>query len=118
MLMNGVRIFRIDISRQFFRGHRSELCAAEEIGPGPLEMAPANSAQFLPRLFVREGNLEIAPGQAAILGKEEPAGEAYEIPDDKQKPERKSARDGRSRAIQKVNAEFEHAGAAGRRISA
>ena len=83
MLMNGVRIFRVDIARQFFRRHRPELRAAEETGAGPLEMAPANLAQFSRGFFVREGDLEIAPGKPPILRQEEPAGEAHEIPKNK-----------------------------------
>src|SRR5438874_8578882 len=84
MFMNGLRIFRFDISPQFFRRHRPELRAAEKIGAGPLEMAPANSAQFSRRFFVREGGFEIAPGEPAILRQEKPAGKAHEIPENKQ----------------------------------
>jgi hypothetical protein len=81
-------------------------------------MAPANSAQFLSRFFVREGDLEIAPGEPAILRQQEPPGEAHEIPEGEQNAQRKSARDCRSDAIQKINAEIEHAGAADRRSRA
>jgi hypothetical protein len=83
-----------------------------------LEMAPANSAQFSRRFFVREGDLEIAPGEPAILRQQEPAGEPHDIPEDKQNPQRKRARDGRARAIQKINAEIEHAGKANRPVRA
>ena len=118
MFMNGVRIFRFDISPQFFRRHRPELRAAEETGAGPLEMAPANSAQFSRRFFVREGGLEIAPGEPAILRQEKPAGKAHEIPENKQNAQGKRAGDCRPGAIEKVNAEIEHAGAASRRTRA
>src|SRR4051794_38694530 len=75
MLVNSIRIFLFDITRQFFRRHRAELGAAEEIGARPLEMTPADLAQFSRRFFVREGDLEIAPGEPAILRQEEPASE-------------------------------------------
>src|SRR3954470_24628961 len=111
MLMNGVRIFRFDMSCQVFWRHRSELRAAEEIGPGPLKMAPANAAQFSRRFFIREGDLEISPGQPTILGQQEPAGEPHEIPENKQNSQRQRARYCGPGAIQEVDAEIEHAGA-------
>ena len=109
MLMNGVRIFRFDITRQVFRRHRPELRAAEEIRPGPLKMAPANSPQFPGRLFTHEGDFEVSASQAAIPGKEEPGAEAREISEGEEEPQRKPARDCRARAVQKVDAEIEHA---------
>ena len=47
-----------------------------------------------------------------------PAAQAQEASDGEQDPHREKARDGRARAIQKINAEVEHAGAANRRIRA
>src|SRR5450432_2855427 len=108
--MHRIQIFCFDISRQFFRRHRTHLDAADQIGAEALEMAASDPSQFPGRFFLREGNLEIAPREAAIFREQQPGAQAHEISDGEQNAHRKCARDRRARAIQEVNAEIEHAG--------
>ena len=75
-------------------------------------MAADNPSQFPRRLLLRKGDVEITPREPAIVREQQPGTQSHEISDGKQNAQRKCARDRRARAIQKVNAEIEHAGSA------
>ena len=77
-------------------------------------MAANNPSQFPRRLFLPESDFKITPGQPAILREQQPCAQSHEISYGKQDAQRESARDRRARAIQKVDAEIEHAGSARR----
>ena len=110
LTMDRIEVFRFEVSRHFFRRHRTHLYAADQIGAEVLEMAPNNPSQFPRCLFLRKSDVEITPGQLAILREQQPGAQSQDISDGKQNAQRKCARDCRARAIQKVDAEIEHAG--------
>jgi GT2 family glycosyltransferase len=112
--MHSVEIFGFDTACQFFKRHGDHLEAAEQIGAEPLKIPAGNTTQFPRGLFLREGDLQIPPSEPPVLREQQPRAEAQKISQGEEEADRKSARDGRSRAIQKVNAEFEHAGPASR----
>ena len=110
LAMCRLEVFRFEMSRHFFRWHRTHLDAADQIGAEVLEMAADNSSHFPRRFFLRKGDLKITSREPAIVWKQQPGAKAHEISDSKQNAQRKCARDCRARAVQKVNAEIEHAG--------
>ena len=116
--MQSVEIFGFDIVRKFFERHRNHLEAGKQIRAEALKIPAGDPTQFTRRRFVGEGNLQVAPRQTAIFGKHRPGAKAEEISDCEQSAHGKRARDGGAGAIQKINAEVEHAGAASRRIRA
>ena len=75
-------------------------------------MAADDAAQFSRGLFFPQSDLEVSAGEPAVLGEEQPGAQPHDFSQAKQETHRKSARDCRPRAIQKVDAEIEHAGAA------
>jgi hypothetical protein len=112
--MECVEILRWHTAYQFFPRHRNHLEAANEIGALPLKIPAANPAKFLWRFFPCKGDLEVAARQAAILGKQEPRDEAHEASHGKQNAHRECVRDGHTPAVEKIDAEIEHAGSARR----
>jgi len=108
-VMNRIEVFRFEMSRRFSRRHRPHLDTADQIGAQVLKMATDNSSQFSWRLLIRKSDVEIAPRQPAILRKQQPCDPAHEISHDKQNTQRQRAHDCCARAVQKVDAEIEHA---------
>jgi hypothetical protein len=109
LAMCRLEVFRFEMSRHVFRWHRTHLDAADQIGAEVLEMPPDNSSHFPRRFFLRKGDLKITSREPAIVWKEQPGAKAHEISDSKQNAQRKCAHDCCARAVQKVNAEIEHA---------
>jgi hypothetical protein len=112
--MDRLEIFRLEMVRDFFRWHPAHLPAGNQVGAEALEMAANNPSQFARRFFAGKGNLKITPRKLAIVREEEPGAKAQELAETEKKPQRKRAQEGRAGAVEKINAEIEHAEPASR----
>jgi hypothetical protein len=112
--MDRAEIFHFYMARQFFHRHRDHLEAAKKIGAEALKISAADTAQLPSRFFSPKSDLEIPSSEPPVLRKQQPGAQAEEFSDSPEESHRQNARDGRPRAVQKIDAEIEHAEAASR----
>jgi hypothetical protein len=87
-------VFDLDALEDFLRRHLREFCAAKQIGAEPPEMSAHELAQFARRLFIREGDLEVARCQPSILPREGPRANTEEFPESEEKRQRRRGNNG------------------------
>ena len=115
LTMHRFEILDLDMTEQLFRRHRSHLDAAKKVRRAALKVPARNLPKLAFRFFATERDLEIAHRQPPIFPKKQPRQEAAAVAESKQETKWKRARDCGPGAIQKVDAEIEHAGATSRR---
>ena len=115
--MHFIEPFRRNKAGHTFQWHPIKFDAGEKIRAKLLKVFAHQTADLAGGLSPRKSDLQIAPGEAAVIWQSDPTEKAQQFSKKENNRQRESGNYCQRRAIEEINAVVEHADSAGARLA-